>query len=162
MYNPPHSAIRFALNLHEHHDMTLSKAYATSTAQFRALRSEHEIASTFAALEAEAYGAQFAPTETEKGFTRESNALKTWSVDERYDQSAIAARKRWKAVVERDHPATEWTGGEKYVKLWKEGVRPDYSPALTQPVFITDSGLASTPETLNPDTFGLANYHDRQ
>jgi small subunit ribosomal protein S23 len=146
-----YSAIRFVLNLHYHHNLPLSDAYSASIAQFRALRSEHDIATTFAALEAEHYGSQFGPTETETGFARELNAIKTWDVDERYDQGAIVARKRWKAVVERDHPMTEWTGGQQYAKLWREGVRPDYSPASTQPVFITEAGLSSG--TPNPVTF---------
>jgi len=142
-------AIDFALNLHRHHKKPLSEAYPTSVAQFRALRSEHEIATMFATLEAENYGAQFRPTQTEAGFARELSETKTWDVDERYDQSAIAARKRWKAIVERDHPMTEWTGGQKYMKLWKEGVRPDYSPGSTQPVFIAEAGLTSSPEASN-------------
>lgn len=154
--NPkPEDAIRFALNLHEHCGMPLSEAYATSIGQFRALRSEHEFATMFATLEAEYYGAQFAPTETEVGFARELDAVKTWKVDERYDQSAITARKRWKVVVDRDHPVAGWTGGQQYAKLWKEGVRPDYSPASTQPAFITEAGLAPTPETSDVDVFKI-------
>ncbi len=27
-----------------------------------------------------------------------------------------------------------WSRGEEYVRLWKQGVRPDYSPALTAPI----------------------------
>ena len=143
------SAIRFALTLHQHHEMPLSRAYATSVAQFRSLRSEQEVANTIATLEAEAYGAEFGPTETERGFNKEIEALKTWRVDERYDQNAIAARKRWRAVVEREQPAIPWTAGQEYVRLWREGIRPSYSPALTEPVSITPTGLSSG--TSDPD-----------
>ena len=144
------SAVRFALTLHQDHEMPLSRAYATSVAQFRSLRSEQEIANTIATLEAEAYGAEFGPTETERGFNKELDALKTWHVDERYDQNAIAARKRWKAVVEREQPAVPWTAGQEYVRLWREGVRPNYSAALTEPVSITPAGLSSS-ATADPD-----------
>lgn len=137
------SAIRFALTLYEHHEMPLSRAYATSVAQFRSLRSEQEVATMIAALEAEAYGAEFGPNETERGFNKEREAFKSWDTDARYDQNAIAARKRWKAVVEREQPAVPWTGGQEYVRLWREGIRPNYSPALTEPVSITPSDLYS-------------------
>lgn len=130
--------------------MPLSRAYATSVAQFRSLRSEQEVANTIATLEAEYYGAEFGPTETERGFNKELEALKTWHVDERYDQNAIAARKRWKAVVEREQPPVPWTAGQEYVKLWREGIRPSYSPALTEPVSITPAGLSSS-VAVDPD-----------
>ena len=32
-----------------------------------------------------------------------------------------------------------WSRGEEYVRLWKEGVRPDYSPALTESIAPVDS-----------------------
>jgi len=146
--NPkPEDAVRFALNLHQHHEMPLSRAYATSVGQFRSLRSEQEVATMIATLEAEHYGAEFRPTETERGFNKELEALKTWQVDERYDQNAIAARKRWKAVAERGQSPVPWTAGQEYVRLWKEGIRPNYSAALTGPVSITPAGLESN----NPD-----------
>ena len=144
------SAVRFAVNLHRHHGLPLSRAYATSVAQFRSLRSEQEVANTIATLEAEYYGAEFGPTETERGFNKELEALKTWQVDERYDQNAIAARKRWKAVVEREQAPVPWTAGQEYVRLWREGIRPNYSPALTEPVSITPAGLSSS-VTADPD-----------
>lgn len=49
------------------------------------------------------------------------------------DEGAIAARKRWKAIVERDTDK-RWTKGKAYVRLWQEGVRPTYAAALTEPV----------------------------
>ena len=72
--------------------MPLSRAHATSLAQFRSLRSEQEVAHTIATLEAEHYGAEFLLTETERGFNKELEAVKTWHVDERHDQIAIAAK----------------------------------------------------------------------
>ena len=44
----------------------------------------------------------------------------------------MEARKRWRAIIERSGN-TEFTRGEEYVRLWKEGIRPDYSPALSAP-----------------------------
>jgi small subunit ribosomal protein S23 len=32
-----------------------------------------------------------------------------------------------------------WSRGEEYVRLWKEGIRPDYSPALTEPITPVDT-----------------------
>jgi len=125
------------------------------------LRSEHDIASSFAALEAEAHGAVFGPTATEAGFDKEVKAVQSWDTDERYDPSAIAARKRWKMTAERDHHMTGWTGGAEYAKLWKEGVRPDYSPALTKPVAITEAGLEFGSTGSGSDTadvFNLASF----
>lgn len=103
-------------------------------AQFRSLRSEHQIATKTAALEAEAYGAVFAPTEIERGFAKEQEALENWSSKAEMDAGAIAARKRWKAIVERTGAVgSQWTKGQDYVRLWKEGVRPTYAPSLTEP-----------------------------
>ena len=130
----PCSAIRFAVNLHEHHNMPLSKAYAKAVAQFRSLRSEHYIATTVAALEAESYGSVFGPGEIETGFLKEKKALETWERRDELDQGALAARKRWRAIVAKESGVSEWTKGQEYVKLWKKGIRPTYSPALTQPV----------------------------
>jgi len=70
------------------------------------------------------------------------------------DDSARLARNRWRMVTlgnrgeesvggvvgnvdSADRKA--WSRGEEYVRLWKEGVRPDYSPALTESVAPVDS-----------------------
>jgi len=145
--NPsPEDAIRFAVNLYEHHDVPLSRAYARAIAQFRSLRSEHHIATTTAALEAEAYGSVFGPTEIEQGFEKEKKGLETWERREELDEGAMAARKRWRAIVERQGGVGEWTKGQQYVRLWKEGIRPTYAPALTEPVSIDPSGI--TPQVI--------------
>ena len=75
----------------------------------------------------------------------EANELRT----ERLDDSARLARRRWRMVplgsrVVGDDASgpgegdaadrNAWSRGEEYVRLWKEGVRPDYSPALTEPI----------------------------
>ena len=114
------------------------------------LRLKQEVANAIVTLEVEYFGAEFGPTETERGFNKELEALKTWRIDERYDQNAIAARKRWRAVVERDQPPVLWTAGQEYVRFWKDGIRPNYSPALTEPVSITPPGLSSSAPT-DPD-----------
>ncbi|KAG6817715.1 hypothetical protein H0H87_004506 [Tephrocybe sp. NHM501043] len=135
--NIPHtvfiSAIAFTRNLHEHHGKPLSEAYSTAVAQFRALRSEHQVATTFAAMEADYLGAIFSKGEIEHAFDKEKRGLATFERLEEFDEGAIAARKRWKAIVDRTEGSTEWTKGEEYVRLWQEGVRPTYAPRLTQP-----------------------------
>ncbi|TFY79307.1 hypothetical protein EWM64_g4705 [Hericium alpestre] len=51
--NPtPEDAVRFAVNLHQHHEFPLTEAYKAAVLQFRALRSEFHIATAFAAQEA--------------------------------------------------------------------------------------------------------------
>jgi small subunit ribosomal protein S23 len=135
------SAIRFAVNLYQHHDMPLSEAYAKAIAQFRSLRSEHHIANVVAVQEAECYGSVFGPTEIEVGFSKEKKALETWERREELDEGAIAARKRWRAIIEKQGPS-EWTKGQEYVKLWKKGIRPTYAPVLTEPV-IDHAGLST-------------------
>jgi hypothetical protein len=86
------------VNLHQHHDLSISKAYASAIAQFRALRAEQEVANATAALEAEAYGGSFGQTEIERNFEREGKALQTWTRGASHlDEGEVAARKRWKA-----------------------------------------------------------------
>ena len=79
------SAIRFAVNLHEHHNVPLTHAYASAVAQFRALRSEHQVASKVALLEAEHYGIEFGPSLTERMFEEEEKALNSWQKDVQAD-----------------------------------------------------------------------------
>ncbi|KAI0080348.1 hypothetical protein K474DRAFT_1682731 [Panus rudis PR-1116 ss-1] len=129
--NPtPEDAIRYAINLHEYHDLPLTNAYAAAVAQFRSLRAEHRIASSVALLEAEAYGWEFGSSQVEISFEKEEKALDTWQKKAEFDAGAFAARKRWKAEIDRK--VGSWTRGQEYVRLWKEGVRPNYSPALTE------------------------------
>ena len=113
--------------------MPLAKAYAKAIAQFRSLRSEHHIATTVAVLEAEAYGSTFGLTEIELGFSKEMKKLESWERKEELDEGAIAARKRWRAIIDKDADSG-WTKGQEYVKLWKKGIRPTYAPALTEPI----------------------------
>ncbi|KAJ3477952.1 hypothetical protein NLI96_g10102 [Meripilus lineatus] len=139
--NPsPEDAIRYAVNLHEYHGMALTGAYSAAVAQFRSLRSEYHIASSIALLEAESYGVEFGPSQVDVVFAKEEKALDTWKKQDELDAGAIAARKKWRAIVENDGPAGSWSRGQEYVRLWKEGVRPTYSPVLTEPV-ITSAGL---------------------
>jgi small subunit ribosomal protein S23 len=129
----------------------LSRAYARSIRQFRSLRSEHHIATTIAALEATEHGAVFGPSEIEQGFEKEIRGIETWERREELDQGAIAARKRWRAIAERQKG--EWTKGQEYVRLWREGIRPTYAPALTEPV-IDASGITPEQVTVIPDYLG--------
>lgn len=128
------SAVKFCLNLYQYHGLSLSDAYTNAVAQYRALRSEHHIATVYAAMEAEHYGSTFGPSENENSVELQKKALQTWSRKEEMDEGALAARKRWKALVEKNHGVNQWTRGEEYVRLWQEGIRPNYSPALTEPV----------------------------
>ncbi|KAG6890745.1 hypothetical protein C0992_013128 [Termitomyces sp. T32_za158] len=128
------SAVLFTRNLYEHHKKTLSEAYETAVAQFRALRAEHSVATKFAALEAEHLGAIFSKGEIEHSFEKEKRNLATFERREEFDEGAIAARKRWKAIVDKTEGVKDWSKGQEYVRLWKEGIRPSYAPLLTKPV----------------------------
>jgi small subunit ribosomal protein S23 len=129
--------VKFAVNLHKYHGIILNDAYAQAVTQFRALRAEHQVATTTAALEAEAYGATFPLTEIERNFLKEQKELDGWQRKAELDAGAIVARKRWKAIIEREgRVGSEWSRGQDYVRLWKEGVRPSYAPSLTEPTEI--------------------------
>ncbi|KAI8980769.1 mitochondrial ribosomal protein S25-domain-containing protein [Trametes punicea] len=127
--NPsPEDAIRYAVNLYEHHGMPLSDAYASAVAQFRSLRSEITIARQIALAEAEHLGLEFGPSQIEITFAKENKAFDTFREAAAQSHSAETERKRWKAVVERDSRPDHWTKGQEYARLWKEGVRPVYAP----------------------------------
>jgi len=143
--NPsPEDAVKFTVNLHKYHEIPLNEAYAQAIAQFRSLRAEQHVMAVTAVMEAEAYGAIFPPTHIEQNFMKEQDELEGWQKKDELDAGAIAARKRWKAIIDR-HGAvgSEWSKGQEYVKLWKEGVRPTYVPSLTEtgpsPMEIADS-----------------------
>src|SRR6266550_5052645 len=106
------SAIRFVVNLYQHHDLPLSDAYRQAILQFRALRSEHYFATKHAIIEARYLGAAFLPTEIQRGFFKEVQQLDTWERKAENDEGALAARKRWKAIIERHHGVDQWTRGE--------------------------------------------------
>ena len=145
--------MQFALNLHQAHGLTLSDAYAASISQFRTLRAVQHVATRFAAQAASAYGARFGPSQTAHGFEAESRVLEANELrSERLDDSARLARRRWRMIAlgsssddgvgvsvsgTAGGDATDrkaWSRGEEYVRLWMEGIRPDYSPALTEPI----------------------------
>ncbi|KAH9964247.1 mitochondrial ribosomal protein S25-domain-containing protein [Russula dissimulans] len=150
--NPsPEDAVRFALNLHQSHGLALSDAYATSIAQFRALRAVQHVAIRFAAQAASACGARFGPSATASGFEAEGRVLEADERrSERLDDSARLARRRWRMIArgrggdgggdaggdEANRDA--WSRGEEYVRLWREGVRVDYSPASIEPIEAVD------------------------
>ncbi|KAI9461172.1 mitochondrial ribosomal protein S25-domain-containing protein [Russula earlei] len=154
--NPsPEDAVRFALNLHQSHGLALSDAYATSVAQFRTLRAVQHVATRFAAQSAAAHGARFGPSATTRGFEAEGRVLAANELkSERMDDSARLARRRWRMIAPGtaavrgdssgapvagdDADRNAWSRGEEYVRLWREGVRVDYSPALTEPIVPVD------------------------
>ncbi|KAG9122950.1 mitochondrial ribosomal small subunit component [Ceratobasidium sp. 392] len=122
--NPsPEDVVKFTLNLHDYHEVPLSEAYATAVAQYRSLRSERTVANAVAVLEAEAMGAEFGPTEIERGFGLEAAALESWKTGTGAGTAASQGGKQWTAEVQDDHPGS-WTRGQEYVARWKEGVTP--------------------------------------
>ncbi|THH17767.1 hypothetical protein EUX98_g9061 [Antrodiella citrinella] len=144
--NPtPEDAIRYAVNLHEHHGKSLTYAYAAAVAQFRSLRSEREVTIATAKLEADVIGIEFGRTQVERVFGLEEKAFDTWARRGPTDASALAARKRWKAIVEKNYATGTWSGGKDYVRLWQEGVRPSYLPVLDKPV-LTAVGRDTAPD----------------
>ncbi|GBE77799.1 mitochondrial ribosomal protein S25-domain-containing protein [Sparassis latifolia] len=149
--NPtPEDAIRYAANLHLHHDQPLTNAYTSAVAQFRSLRSEQHIARSYALLEADYYGLQLGPSQVDIAFEREGKALETWEKTREQDANENAARKRWKAIVESALPGS-WTKGQEYVRLWQEGIRPTYAPLLTERT-LTRAGVTSTAFTTEEKT----------
>jgi small subunit ribosomal protein S23 len=126
--------------------MSLSHAYSKAVAQFRSLRSEHHVATKFAVMEAEYLGAVFGQGEIAHSFEKEKRGLASFERREEMDEGAMAARKRWKAVFEKQNGVRQWTAGQEYIRLWKEGVRPNYAPMLTQPVAVepTSEEIAGT------------------
>ena len=126
--------MKFCLNLYQHHGVSLSDSYTAAVGQYRALRSEHHVSTMFAVMEAEHYGSTFGPTEIETSFDLQKKSLQTWNRKEEADEGALTARKRWKLIIEKTHGINQWTKGEEYVRLWQEGVRPNYMPALTEPI----------------------------
>ncbi|KAJ7651700.1 mitochondrial ribosomal protein S25-domain-containing protein [Mycena polygramma] len=144
-------AIQFALNLHlnlpPNDRLPLSQAYARAIAQFRSLRSEHHIATTFAVLEAEALGGVFGHGEIEHAFEKEKRALATWEKLDDMDEGALASRKRWKMIADRHAGESDWSRGVQYVKMWQAGVRVNYSPPMTTSVKgLLDDEDAEIPE----------------
>ncbi|KAJ7070761.1 mitochondrial ribosomal protein S25-domain-containing protein [Mycena amicta] len=132
--------IHFTLNLHQTQNYSLSNAYAHAVAQFRALRSEHHISTTIAAMEAEELGGTFVGGEIEHAFEKEKRAVATWEKLEDMDESALTSRKRWKMIAERHAGESQWSRGAAYVRLWQSGNRVDYSPVMTGPVPRDESG----------------------
>lgn len=85
-------------------------------------------------MEAEALGSDFGLSEIEQAHEMEKKSIATWERQAELDEGAIAARKRWKAIVDKQPGANQWTKGVEYVRLWKEGIRPNYMPNLTTPI----------------------------
>ncbi|KAH7914786.1 mitochondrial ribosomal protein S25-domain-containing protein [Hygrophoropsis aurantiaca] len=125
-------AVRFAVNLHRHHNLSLSSAYARAVAQFRSLRSEHDVATSFARMEAEAYGAVF-DSEIDRTFEKEKKVYESQDRKIELDQGAMLARKRWKAILDVQSGMGGWDRGQQYTSLWKQGVRPTYTPMVGEP-----------------------------
>ncbi|KAL4069772.1 mitochondrial ribosomal protein S25-domain-containing protein [Scleroderma yunnanense] len=150
--NPvPEDAIQFAVNLHKHHKVSLAVAYTRAVAEFRALRAEHDIASSFARMEAEAYGMVF-PSEIDRTFEKEDMVYKAPERKRALDEGALLARKRWRAVLNIDSGmGNTWSRGREYAKLQEQGVHPKHtfveeslqSPAVSEETAASDSQKSS-------------------
>ncbi|GJE87554.1 37S ribosomal protein S25, mitochondrial [Phanerochaete sordida] len=147
--NPsPEDAIKYAVNLHEHHGHSLNEAYAASVTQFRALRSERVVASHVALQEAEQYGTQFGPSAVLQSFMKEEAQFETWKMTKELDMAESIARKRWRMIVDKGKSGGVpqlWSRGQEYVRFWKESIRPTYSPILETSRVITPHGVVNTP-----------------
>lgn len=130
------------MNLHEHHGVDLSSAYSSAVAQFRSLRSELHVMRTIALSEADHNGVQFGPSQIEIAFQKEEKAFATFSDMSRFNKDD-GKSKKWKAVIERSGPPPQWTQGQEYTRLWKQGVRPDYSAVLAEPPATTPEASAN-------------------
>lgn len=120
------SAIQFAANLHKHHKVSLTVAYTRAVAEFRSLRAEHDIASSFARMEAEAYGMVF-PSEVDRTFEKEDVAYKAPERKRALDEGALLARKRWRAILNIDSGmGNTWSKGHEYAKRQEQGERPKH------------------------------------
>lgn len=122
-----------------------------AVAQFRALRSEHHIATTFAVMEAEELGGMFVRGEIEHAFEKEKRALATWETLEDIDEGSLTARKRWKMIAERHVGETDWSRGVQYVRMWQAGNRVDYSPAIMRPIGDEDALLNGEDEDVQAE-----------
>ncbi len=104
------------MELHESHGLSLSMAYHNTLSSYHALRAEHETASRFAVLEATNIGATFGPSETERSFIREGEAL-----EKHARGSAIAAELAASVGVvggKQDASAqrqADFSGGQSYL-----------------------------------------------
>ncbi|KAI0332032.1 hypothetical protein GY45DRAFT_1321589 [Cubamyces sp. BRFM 1775] len=168
--NPsPEDAIRYAVNLYEHHQKpqseagehhikSLSEAYASAVAQFRSLRSEITIARQIALNEAEHYGIEFGPSQTEITSKKESKAFDTFRDAAAQSRDEETERKRWKAIVEREGRAAQWTKGQEYTRLWKQGVRPVYAPVLAEPQISPEGITPEQPSTAHGEFLGAARF----
>ena len=123
---PVPSAVLFAANLHRHHKVSLTVAYTRAVAEFRTLRAEHDIANTFARMEAESYGTVFSSA-VDRTFEKEDKVYKSVERKKALDESALRARKRWRAILNLDSGmGNTWSRGQEYVKRQKDGVRPSH------------------------------------
>lgn len=106
--------------------MSLTVAYTRAVAEFRTLRAEYDIANTFARMEAESYGTVF-PSEVDRTFEKEDKVYKSVERKKALDESALRARKRWRAILNVDSGmGNTWSRGQEYVKRQKDGVRPSH------------------------------------
>jgi small subunit ribosomal protein S23 len=128
------SATQFAVSLFEHHDIPLSIAYHKAAAQFRSLRAELAVASDFATIEAKFLGAEFAPSELERGVNLTKRALMTWSrTSSSGRRKTISIRNRFFPVWKgRTGVPNYWSRGVGYTKRWLRGMPPMFWPSKVE------------------------------
>ena len=86
----------------------------------------------------------FGPSAVQATFALEERNFESWKKTHETDMAESTARKRWHMIAKNVGMREAWSNGQDYVRLWQEGIRPTYSPALTEP----DLLLAVTPDAL--------------
>lgn len=134
-------------------DMSLSQAYRRTIASYHAIHAEREHRMRHAILEARSLGAEFGPTETERGFIKESRELDKWAAlnqGVQLEEATETPSKREHRVKRTD---MAFTNGAAYV---------DSAQSLTsgQAVLEQDTTSEPTPQpahTSSPDDYlGIA------
>ncbi|TXT13534.1 hypothetical protein VHUM_00901 [Vanrija humicola] len=122
-YPTVEDVIAFTSNLHRHHQLSLSDAYAQATSEFVDLRATHEMATLAASAEARHYGATFKRDEWDRVFDLEGRALGDVSSygPQRIRQPSTVYRKPkvWYSYVKRSSIQHEYSGAKDYVQRWR-------------------------------------------
>ncbi|WFD29748.1 hypothetical protein MSPP1_000759 [Malassezia sp. CBS 17886] len=72
------SVVQCTLKTCERGNMSLMQAYRRTIAAFHAIRAEREFRIRYAVVEARYWGADLGPSQTDRGFAREEEALREW------------------------------------------------------------------------------------
>ncbi|WFD36778.1 mitochondrial ribosomal small subunit component [Malassezia cuniculi] len=114
--------VQCTLRTHRDGNMSLSQAYIRTVAAYHAIQAERELRSRYAVVEARALGADMGPTETDRGFAKETAELAKWAalsntqgaVETPSSESAAPAAKT------RTKRAAPYSGGNAYLSAAAE------------------------------------------